>query len=73
MTDGHFKQLYAILVFVLTVLWAVFCCWITMRATVLKESIDIMAAAGVNVLLGALIVWNGNINQHYFRKKTTEE
>lgn len=73
MNDDMFKHLYAFTVLVITICWGAFCVWITFQAIASLETADIVATAGANALLGALIVWNGNINQHYFRKKVTDE
>lgn len=72
MTNDRFKQIYALLVFVLTIGWAVFTVFMTSRALLRKDEIDIMTSSGANILLGALIAWNGNISQHYFRKSKPE-
>jgi len=68
MKDEQFKQIYAFATLGITIIWAGFCVWITYQAVVSKLTADILVSAGANALLGALIVWNGNINQHYFRK-----
>ena len=68
MKDESFKQLYAFVNLGITVIWAGFCVWITYRAVMSKLAVDILVSAGANTLLGALIVWNGNINQFFFRK-----
>lgn len=72
MSNDQFKQLYAVIVLVLTVSWAMFTVWMVYKAVARKEDFDIMAASGSNILLGALIAWNGNISQHYFRKSKPE-
>lgn len=72
MSNDQFKQLYALIVFLLTIAWAMFAVWMTDNALIRKEDYDIMAASGANILLGALIAWNGNIGQHYFRKSKPE-
>ena len=58
---------------ILTFLWALFCVWITWQATVSLDQANIIAAAGSDTLLGALISWNALIIQHYFRKATPED
>lgn len=73
MDDDKFKHRYAILVLFLTVIWAALCLYITYQAVTNLGVADIVTSAGANVLLGALIIWNANINQHYFRKGKTEE
>jgi hypothetical protein len=71
MKDSTFKQLYAFVSLLSTMLWAVFCVWITFRAVITKETLNILGAAGADTLLGAMIVWHGNVNQFYFRKALT--
>mgnify|MGYP001568334439 CR=1 FL=1 len=68
MNDEQFKQIYSFVILGITTLWAGFCVWITYKACTEKQIVDILASAGANVLLGALINWNGNINQFWFRK-----
>ncbi len=72
MQDEKFKQIYAFVSLVITLLWAAFCVWMTYRAVMDKVTTDILAASGANVLLGALLVWNGNVNQFYYRKAKPE-
>lgn len=73
MDDDKFKHGYAFIVLILTILWAALCVWITYRAVAYLEVADIVTSSGANILLGALVVWNANINQHYFRKSKTKE
>ena len=68
MQDQSFKQFYTILLLVLTIMWAAVCVWVTLEAIETKGVVNILAAAGANELLGALIVLNVNVNQHWFRK-----
>ena len=71
MVEEHswFKQIYTIVLLVLTLAWAVFCVWITWRAVDVKETLDILGSAGANALLGALISWNADVKQFWFRKR----
>ena len=68
MNDDTFKHVYSFALLLFTVGWAAFCVWITYRAAVQLQVVDILASAGANVLLGALINWSGNINQYWFRR-----
>lgn len=68
-----FKHRYAYLVLGLTVAWAIFAVYMTYLAVNTKEVINILGASGSDTLLGALIAWNGNIVQHYFRKSMIEQ
>lgn len=72
MKDQTFKQVYAILNYVGVLLWGAFTIWIVWRAVALKTTVDIIAAAGASGITGALIVWNGNITQYFFRKAKPE-
>lgn len=67
-----FKGIYALVLLIISILWAGLSVWITYQALLDKLTVDILAAAGANVLLGALIGWNSNIVQHYFRKAKPE-
>ena len=73
MSSERFKQIYAFVNLGLMLAWAGFCVWITFQAVASKLATDVLAAAGANLLLGALIAWNGNINQFYFRKAKPNE
>jgi hypothetical protein len=66
--DEKFKQVYAFVNLGITVIWGAFCVWITFQAVASKLTVDILASAGANALLGALIVWHGNIVQFFFRR-----
>ncbi len=68
MEGDKFKQVYSFFVLAITVLWAAFCVWITYRAVSELQATDVLASAGANVLLGALLNWCGNINQYWFRR-----
>jgi len=72
MNSERFKQYYSFILLGVTILWSGFSVWITYRAVSLLVATDILAAAGANVLLGALINWNGNVIQHWFRKAKPE-
>lgn len=68
MNDEQFKWLYAFVNLAVTVAWGVFCAWVTYRAAESKLAVDILTSAGVNVLLGAMIAWHGNIVQFFYRR-----
>jgi hypothetical protein len=69
-----FKEAYALILLWLTFAWAGFCVWVTWCAIRTAEAGNIIAAGGVDALLGALVSWNALIIQHYFRKsKPTED
>lgn len=73
MTDKNFKHTFSIGLLIATVAWAVFCVYMTYRAIVFQSDTDIIGLAGASVLLGAMINWMGNVNQYWFRKKSTDE
>ena len=68
MNDEQFKQRYSVILLAVTIAWAAFCVVLTYLAASQKSTPDILASAGANVLLGALINWMGNVNQFWFRK-----
>lgn len=71
--DGErFKQLYALMLLGVTILWAVFCVWLTYRALAQGGEVNIIAAAGADFLLGSLATWDSLVVQHYFRKAKPE-
>ncbi|KKN03033.1 hypothetical protein LCGC14_1111840 [marine sediment metagenome] len=64
------KWAYTFTLLLITMGWAVFLVFFVHRAiTGVPGPLDVVGAAGVGVLLGALIAWNGNVNQFWFRKK----
>jgi uncharacterized membrane protein len=73
MKSNNFKHAYSLILLVLTFIWAVFCVWVTWQATKLLNPANIIAAAGCDTLLGALISWNALVIQHYFRKSVPED
>jgi len=44
----------------------------TWNAVIAKTEVSIMSAAGADVLMGALLTWNGQIVTHWFRKRLNE-
>lgn len=67
MSDQSFKQLFTFILFMATVLWAIFSVYVT--AAALDGGADnVMAAAGVDTFLGALLSWNVLTIQHWFRR-----
>ena len=67
------KWIYTYVLLLCTIGWAVFCVIIIKNATATPTSTSVLEVAGVTVLLGALIAWNANVNQYWFRKKTPTE
>lgn len=73
MKSANFKHAYAFILLGLTFLWACFCVWVTWQAIQVPTATGVIAAAGCDTLMGALIAWNALIIQHYFRKSTPED
>ena len=69
------KWFYTFFLLIAMMAWAVFLVYIVLGALAAPEPKDVIGAAGVGVLLGALIAWNGNVNKHWFggEKKPPEE
>lgn len=72
MTIEKCKWVYTFLLLILTIGWAVFTVNAVKDSIVEPNSVNAVEASGSSILLGALIVWNGNVNQHWFRKKLDE-
>jgi len=70
--DDKMKWRLAFFILAVTVGWAVFAVLMTWRAMQSAAAVDILVASGVNVLLGAMINWSGNVVQYYFRRKKPE-
>ena len=67
--DSKFKRIYSYLMLVVLLAWGAGNIYTVYRAIDLKTSVDILAAAGASAITGALIAWNGNIVQYWFRKR----
>jgi hypothetical protein len=72
MKDAKFKQIYAFFILIATIGWAVFAVVMTWYALKTCQAENILVAGGADLLLGSLIVWAGNVNQYFFRKKPSE-
>ena len=68
MESNRFKYIYSILLLLITVFWAGFSVWITYKAASDKLTLDILASAGANILLGNLITMCVDVKQYWFRK-----
>ena len=66
------KWLYSFVILLLTVAWGLFSVYMTWNAVIAKTEVSIMSAAGADVLMGALLTWNGQIVIHWFRKRLNE-
>jgi len=69
MNGDTFRFIYALLLLLLTVGWGVFCVWMTYKATIDLEPVQIVVAAGASSLLGALCVWDALVVKYYFEAK----
>jgi len=67
--DSKFKRFYSYLMLVILLTWGAGNVYAVFRAISIKSEIDILAAAGASAITGALIAWNGNIVQYWFRKR----
>lgn len=72
MYDDRYKWAYTFVLLLVTIFWSVFTVFIVRDALHEPSTIGVIEASGTSVLLGALIAWNGNVNQYYFRKKPNE-
>lgn len=68
MKNSNFKHAYAFTLLLMTFLWALFCVWMTGLAIKNLNSLNVIAAAGCDTLLGALVTWNALVIQFFFRK-----
>ena len=69
MEDSNLRWAYTFTLLILTIGWAALTMWMVWFVYNNPEPINVIELSGVSVLLGALIVWNGNVNQFWFRKK----
>jgi hypothetical protein len=68
MKDEYFKWAYTFFLAVVTLCWGIFCIESVKWAVETKAAIDIIAASGVNVVLGILLAMWKDVNQFWFRK-----
>ena len=73
MKGDRMKWIYTFVLLGITLGWAIFTKNTVLEAIVVPDPVNILEASGTSVLLGALIVWNGNVNQFWFRKKPPVE
>ncbi len=73
MEDRNLRWAFTFVLLFLTVGWAGFVMWMVWFTANKPSPVNVMELSGVSVLLGALIVWNGNVNQFWFRKKPSSE
>ena len=63
------KWAYTFTLLAVTLAWAIFTVITVKNAMAIPDPVGILEASGTSIFLGALIVWNGNVNQYWFRKK----
>ena len=66
------KWYFTFSLLLLTLGWAVFSVKVVQQAMTIPTQTSVIEASGVGVLLGALIGWNGNVIQFWFRKSTPD-
>ena len=67
------KWVYTFFLMLIMLGWAVFSVMVVMNAMADPTPASVLEASGTTVLLGALIAWNANVNQYWFRKKLPED
>uniref|UniRef100_A0A6M3JS34 Uncharacterized protein n=2 Tax=viral metagenome TaxID=1070528 RepID=A0A6M3JS34_9ZZZZ len=72
MTSNDCKWIYTFLLLIITMAWATFTIFAVKDALNEPTPINVIEASGSGVLLGALIAWNNDVKQYWFRKKLEE-
>lgn len=67
------KWVYTFFLLIATLWWARFLVVVVREAIAQPNAERILGVAGVGVLLGALITWNGVTNTYWFRKKPKDQ
>ena len=67
------KWLYTFVLLGATLAWARFTVLIVVETLASPTSLGVLEASGASILLGALIAWNANVNQFWFRKAAPKE
>ena len=67
--DERWKWLYTFVLLIFTLLWAAYCVETVRNVVMSPDAAGVLEASGTSVVLGALIAWNGNVNQYWFRKR----
>jgi hypothetical protein len=75
LTEGLMKWIYTYVLLGATICWGMFTVNTVSTAVSSNEPNPglVLEVSGASLLLGALIVWNGNVNQHWFRKRGQDE
>ena len=66
------KWAFTFTLLALTIAWAVFCVLLVKSIMSNPTSSGVIETAGVTGLLGAMIGWNANVIQYWFRKSPLE-
>ncbi len=69
MKGDKMKWVYTFVLLALTIGWAVYTVETVKSVVASPTAAGVLEASGTSVLLGALIAWNANVNQFWFRKK----
>ena len=69
LTSENCKWIYTFLLLIMTMAWATFTIFAVKDALNEPTPINVIEASGSGVLLGALIAWNNDVKQYWFRKK----
>jgi len=72
LTTENCKWIYTFLLLLITIGWAVFTVYCVREAVQNPSPVNVIEASGTGVLLGALISWNNDVKQYWFRKKLDE-
>ena len=72
LTTENCKWIYTFALLLITICWAVFTVFVVKEAVSDPTPVNVIEASGTGVLLGALISWNNDVKQYWFRKKLDE-
>lgn len=67
------KWVYTFVLLGATLAWAWFAVNIVAATLASPTSLGVLETSGASTLLGALIAWNANVNQFWFRKAAPKE
>jgi hypothetical protein len=72
MDNPRFKEMFTVMLLIVTLAWGVFAATLTYLAYLNLEGSAILAAAGVDTLFGSLLAWDTLTIQYWFRKKPND-
>ncbi len=67
--NPRFKELFTVILLIITMTWGVFAAIMTWMAATELEGATVLAAAGVDTFFGSLVAWDTLTIQYWFRKK----